>query len=82
MIEKHSINGQDVWLEIEPYHVQRDNPRVIPTEYFTARYYLQDPSGQQGRMITERDGSPKLFESPVAALEFANERLNISTQET
>ena len=76
MIEKQSINGQDVWLEIEPYHVTRDNPKTIPTEYFTARYYLQQPdNAQSGKIITEKDGNPKLFESPVAALEFANERL-------
>jgi hypothetical protein len=75
MIEKHSINGQDVWLEVEPYHVQRDNPKTIPTEYFTARYYLGQPDGEPGKLITDKDGNPKLFESPVAALEFANERL-------
>jgi len=75
MIEKHSINGHDVWLEIEPYHVKRDNPKTIPTEYFTARYYLQEPDNQPGRMINNTDGSPRLFESPVAALEFANEKL-------
>lgn len=75
MIEKHSINGQDIWLEIEPYHVHRDNPRTIPTEYFTARYYLQEPDGTPGKMIQDKDGSPKLFESPVAALGFANEKL-------
>ena len=75
MIEKHSINGQDVWLEVEPYFVPRDNPRTIPTEYFTARYYLQEPAGESGKVITDKDGNPKLFESPVAALEFANERL-------
>jgi hypothetical protein len=75
MIEKHSINGQDIWLEVEPYHVQRDNPRTIPTEYFTARYYLQEPDGTPGKIIADKDGSPKLFESPVAALGFANEKL-------
>ncbi|MGB8192321.1 MAG: hypothetical protein WCF67_10405 [Chitinophagaceae bacterium] len=76
MIEKHSINGQDVWLEVEPYHVKRDNPKTIPTEYFTARYYLQEPvGGESGKIITQSDGNPKLFESPVAALEFVNGKL-------
>lgn len=75
MIEKHSINGQDIWLEVEPYHVKRDNPKTIPTEYFTARYYLQEPDPQSGKLITDPDGSPKLFESPVAALSFVNEKL-------
>lgn len=76
MIEKHSINGQDIWLEVQPYHVKRDNPKTIPTEYFTAQYYLEEPGGPQSpRLINEDDGSPKLFESPVAALRFVNERL-------
>ncbi len=78
MIEKQSINGKDVWVEIEPYHIQRDNPRVIPTEYFTAKYYLQEPassSSSGGELIVDKDGQPKLFESPVAALEFANEKM-------
>lgn len=77
MIEKQSINGREVWLEIAPHHVKRDNPNIIPTEYFTARYYLQEPSVAGGEIITEKDGSPKLFESPVAALEFANEKLSM-----
>ena len=78
MIEKQSINGKDVWVEIEPHHIERDNPRVIPTEYFTARYYLHEPAaaaGNTGEMIIDKDGHPKLFESPVAALQFANEKL-------
>jgi len=78
MIEKQSINGKDVWVEIEPYHVERDNPRTIPTEYFTAKYYLQEPtstSGNPGELISEKDGQPKLFESPVAALQYASEKV-------
>jgi len=78
MIEKQSINGKEFWVEVEPYHVERDNPRTIPTEYFTARYYLQDPTssaGAAGEVIAEKDGQPKLFESPVAALQYANEKL-------
>ena len=78
MIEKQSINGKEFWVEVEPYHVQRDNPRVIPTEYFTAKYYLQEPassSASMGELILDKNGQPKLFESPVAALEFANEKM-------
>jgi hypothetical protein len=78
MIEKQSINGKDVWVEVSPYHVHRDNPRTIPTEYFTAKYYLQEPAAaanSSGELILDKDGSPKLFESPVAALEFANEKM-------
>lgn len=78
MIEKQSISGKDVWVEVEPYHVERDNPRTIPTEYFTAKYYLQEPTsaaGITGEIISEKDGQPKLFESPVAALQYANEKV-------
>ena len=78
MIEKQSINGKEFWVEVEPYHVERDNPRTIPTEYFTVRYYLQDPTAStsnSGELVVEKDGQPKLFESPVAALQFANEKV-------
>ena len=78
MIEKQSINGKDVWVEVVPHPVQRDNPRTIPIEYFTARYYLQEPataSNNGGELILDKDGNPRLFESPVAALEFASEKM-------
>lgn len=76
MIEKQIINGQDVWFQIEPYHVQRANPDIIPTEYFTATYYLQEPtSTENGETIKDEDGGTKLFESPVAALSFATKKL-------
>jgi hypothetical protein len=78
MIEKQSFNGKDVWVQVDPYRVERDNPRTIPTEYFTAKYYLQDPttsSANSGELISEKDGQPKLFESPVAALQYANEKV-------
>ena len=75
MIEKHSINGKDDWIEIEPFHVERDNPRTIPTEYFTARYYMDEPNGASGETLKDENGESKLFESPVAALTFANKKL-------
>jgi hypothetical protein len=76
MIEKQTINGKDIWLQVEPYHVQRANPDIIPTEYFTAKYYLQDPdSSDSGEIIKDEDGETKLFESPVAALSFASKAL-------
>lgn len=75
MIEKQSVNGRDVWLEVEPYHVERANPNIIPTEYFTARYYLQEPSGANGEPVKDEDGEVKLFESPVAALSFARKKI-------
>lgn len=75
MIEKHLINGKDVWLEIEPFHVERDNPKTIPTEYFTAKYYLKEPPSSNGESFTDENGDLRLFESPVAALSFASKKL-------
>ena len=75
MIEKQSINGKDVWVEIEPFHVERDNPKTIPTEYFTARYYMDEPDSASGEIFKDEDGELKLFESPVAALTFASKKL-------
>lgn len=75
MIEKQSINGKDVWVEIEPFHVQRDNPKTIPTEYFTARYYMDEPNSASGEIFKDENGELKLFESPVAALTFASKKL-------
>jgi hypothetical protein len=75
MIEKQSINGKDVWVEIEPYHVERSNPKTIPTEYFTAKYYLSEPNSGSGEVFKDEDGELRLFESPVAALSFASKKL-------
>jgi hypothetical protein len=44
MIEKQSIKGKDVWVRVDPYHMERPNPNIIPTEYFTATYYLDEPN--------------------------------------
>ncbi len=73
MIEKQTIDGKDVWLKVDPYHVERPNPNVIPTEYFTASYYLHEPSedATDGEPVKDEDGEVKLFESPVAALTYA-----------
>lgn len=78
MIEKQSIKGKDVWLKVDPYHVERSNPNIIPTEYFTATYYLQEPASGAGETIKDEAGELKLFESPVAALSFAWKRLQQS----
>jgi hypothetical protein len=76
MIEKQSIKGKEVWLQVDSYHLERSNPNIIPTEYFTASYYLKEPgSGKEGEAINDEDGKIKLFESPVAALSFARKRL-------
>jgi hypothetical protein len=77
MIEKQSINGRDVWVKVDPYHVERPNPNTIPTEYFTASYYLDETNLDhlKGESINDEDGKVKLFESPVAALSFARKKL-------
>lgn len=75
MIEKQSINGKDVWVEIEQKPANRSNPNIIPTEYFTARYYLEEPPAGSPQILTDDEGGPKLFESPVAALTFASKKL-------
>lgn len=77
MIESHQINDKNVWIKIDPHPVERDNPNIIPTEYFTAIYYLQDPDDENsvGILIKDDEGSVKLFESPVAALGYARKKL-------
>lgn len=77
MTETITINNKTVWIEIEPLHKQRDNPNVIPTEYFTATYFTEEPvaNGSNGTVITDENGETKLFESPVAALSNAEKIL-------
>ena len=77
MIEQQTINEKNVWIEVQPYHVERNNPNIIPTEYFTASYFLQQPASgvENGQLIKDDTGEPKLFESPVAALSYAEKML-------
>jgi len=76
MIEKQSINGKDVWLKVDSQKMDRPNPNVIPTEYFTAAYYFEEPhSAANGETIRDENGEIKLFESPVAALSYAWKKL-------
>jgi len=76
MIEKQSINGREVWVEVQQQPANRPNPNTIPTEYFTARYFLEEPgNASEGRWLTDENGEKKLFESPVAALSYATKRL-------
>lgn len=77
MVEKQSINGKDVWVSVETYHLERSNPNIIPTEYFTVAYYLKAPDSgtDKGKEIHDDEGKIKLFESPVAALTFARKKL-------
>lgn len=77
MIEKQSINGKDVWVRVDPYRLERPNPNTIPTEYFTATYFFDDPNleNKNGEVINDEEGQLRLFESPVAALSFVTKRL-------
>jgi hypothetical protein len=76
MIEKQSINGKAVWIKVDPHPVERKNPNIIPTEYFTATCYLDEPSaGKEGESIKDENGEPRLFESPVAALAYSRKFL-------
>lgn len=75
MIEKHSINGRDVWVEVQQQPANRSNPNTIPTEYFTARYYLEEPGNAEGNWLMDDDGQRRLFESPVAALNYASKKI-------
>jgi hypothetical protein len=75
MTEKISINGKDVWVMVEPHIIENDEPGEQLKEYFIAYYTFQEPGLAGGKMFTEEDDSPKLFESPVEALEFATEEL-------
>lgn len=68
MVEKQTINGKDVWIRIDPRPMQRENPNIIPTEYFTASYFTQEPAENSRGEIIKEEGEEKLFESPVAAL--------------
>lgn len=75
MTEQHNINGKDVWIKVDAQPANRENPNIIPTEYFTATLFMKEPcDGDKGETITE-DGEHKLFESPVAALSFARKTL-------
>jgi hypothetical protein len=76
MIEKQHINGKEIWLKVDVVPANRQNPNTIPTEYFTASYYTEEPAsdGAAGVVILDGEGTPKLFESPVAALTYARKR--------
>lgn len=75
MIEKQSINGREVWVEIQQQPANRSNPNTIPTEYFTARYYYHEPAEGEGQWLTDEDGEARLFESPVAALSYVTRKV-------
>ena len=77
MTEPQIINGRDVWIKVEPYHVDRSNPNIIPTEYFIASYFLEEPlqDAANGLPVNDDSGKSMLFESPVAALSYTEKKL-------
>ncbi len=77
MIEQQSINGKEVWIKVDAHPVERENPNIIPTEYFTVSYYLNEPvnGNNDGDKMKDEDGEIKLYESPVAALTAARKYL-------
>ncbi|WPQ61187.1 hypothetical protein SIO70_22770 [Chitinophaga sancti] len=72
MVEKITVDGKDVWLDIE---TQEGEPNVIPTEYFIVSYTTKEH--EPGRIFNGEDGAPKRFTSPVEAVEYAVEKLPV-----
>lgn len=77
MTEELIINDRKVWVRIDPYRPRRVNPDIIPTEYFTATWFLEEPAPEstEGEWIRDEEGQPRLFESPVEALSVARKTL-------
>jgi hypothetical protein len=77
MIEKQTIGDRDIWIRVDPYKVERSNPDIIPTEYFTVSFFSNEPEveSDRGEFIKDEDGNIKLFESPVAALTYARKSI-------
>jgi hypothetical protein len=75
MKEEIYVSGKKVWILIEPHILQRGEGDQ-PAEYFTASYTTKELSDSPGGILfLEEDSTPKHFESPVQALEFASEKL-------
>jgi hypothetical protein len=75
MKEEIYVSGQKVWILIEP-HIQQNSEEDQSAEYFTASYDIKDPPTSPGGILfVEENNTPKRFESPVQALEFASEKL-------
>ena len=75
MTEEIQINGQKVYILIEP-HTHPGHPDGSGTEYFTAAYTVDNTRTEPSAVLfLNDDKTPKCFESPVQALEYANEKL-------
>ncbi len=75
MTEKIQINGKDIWIVVEPH--THHLPGAGVKEYFTASYFLTSPENSPaGILFIEEDTQKAIeFDSPVEALEYANEKL-------
>jgi len=75
MIEKVNIKGKDIWIIVEPHVIHP--PGNDAKEFFTASYQVLDPVASPGAtLLLDCDGKPLAFDSPVQALEYANEKLS------
>jgi hypothetical protein len=75
MKEQIDIRGKKVWVLIEP-HTHMAHQESNPAEYFTASYTFDNAATAPSAVLfLEADKTPKCFESPVQALEYANEKL-------
>lgn len=74
MTEKIAIAGKDIWVTVDPHMHQQ--PGQYTEEYFTASYHTSMPGTGTGGILFEEEGRPKLFLSPVAAIEYAVETLS------
>lgn len=75
MKEEIEVGGKTVWILIEP-HLHPGHPDGTGAEYFTASYTFDDTRTEPSAVLfLEADKTPKCFESPVQALEYASEKL-------
>jgi len=69
------IGGNKAWILIEPHSLE-DQKEGQPGEYFTASYSFEEQAeGPAVVLFLQDDLTPKRFESPVQALEYASEKL-------
>ena len=75
MKEEIDIGGNKAWILIEP-HLLGDQEEGHQSEYFTASYSFEEQAeGPAVVLFLQEDLTPKRFESPVQALEYASEKL-------
>lgn len=74
MTEKMQINGKNIWIVVEPHTHHLAGAGI--KEYFTASYFLTDPDASPAGILFIADTKKAIeFNSPVEALEYANEKL-------